>query len=268
MILNENYTLGNGLTIPKIALGTWQMSEEQAEQASLAAIRTGYRHIDTAAAYCNEKGVGRALKACGIPRGELFVTSKIPAEIKSYKQAKESIRNSLDYIGSEIDLILIHSPTPWDELWGNGNRYYEENLEVWKALEEEHRAGNIRALGVSNFNADDIRNILSHCEIKPLVNQICVYIGNVPKGVIEYCKDENILVEAYSPNATGRLKNNATVAETAKKYGVSVPRLGIRFCLQLGLLPLPKTVHEEYIRQNADVDFNISDGDMQLLLSL
>ncbi len=268
MILHETFQMSNGIRIPKIALGTWQVSEEQAKTAVLSAVKLGYRHIDTAAAYRNEKGVGEALKACGVNRNELYITSKVPAELKTYEEAKRSIEDSISYIGSEIDLMLIHAPKPWSEMAGDGYRYPEENLAVWRAMEEAQKEGKLRSIGVSNFNEGDLQNILAHAEIKPVVNQICVHIGNVPQALIAYCKQQNILVEAYSPNATGRLPGNENVREMAKKYGVSVPQLGIRFCLQLGLLPLPKTVHEEYMRQNAEVDFEISSEDMNALLAL
>lgn len=270
MILQENLVMSNGVEIPKLALGTWQISNEEVVGAVKAALSMGYRHIDTAAAYGNEEGVGQALAESGIDRKDIFLTTKVPAEIKTYEGAKESIESSLKKLGTDyIDLMLIHAPRPWSEMHAGATHfYYEENAEVWKAIEEAHKEGKLRAIGVSNFEISDIENLLAHNGSVPMANQIRVHVGHVPQELIDYCNAKNILVEAYSPNATGRLINNPAVVEMAAKYGVSSAQLAIRFDLQLGLLPLPKSRHEEYIRQNAEVDFVISDGDMQTLLQM
>lgn len=264
MILSEYYELNNGVAIPKLGLGTWQIPEDQVTAPVLAAIQAGYLHIDTAAAYGNEKGVGAALQESPVPRESLFLTTKIPAEIKTYEGAKASIETSLQNLGTDyIDLMLIHAPKPWSEMWNpNIPRYFEENAAVWKAMEEAYQAGKLRAIGVSNFNQEDIENILSHGTIPPAVNQIQVHIGHTPIDVITYCQQQNILIMAYSPNATGRLIHHPVVAPLAEKYGVTIPQLCIRYCLQLDTLPLPKTSHPEYILENAAVDFVISDEDM------
>lgn len=267
MILNETYTISNGVKIPKIGLRTWQVSNDDVQQSVLYALSVGYRHIDTAAAYENENGVGTAIKKSGIPRNELFITTKVPAEVKNYKDAVAVIKKSFENLQTEyIDLMLIHCPKPWAEFHDkNTPKYFSENLEVWKALSEYYKAGKIRAIGVSNFEIGDLKNITDNSDVKPLVNQICVHIGHTPQDVIDYCKSQNILVEAYSPNATGKLRNHPEIKEIAEKYGVSVPQLGIRYNLQLGTLPLPKTTHKEFMIQNANVDFTISDEDMAKL---
>lgn len=274
MILDEFYKLNNGVRIPKVALGTWQTPDDVAEKAVLAAIDVGYKHIDTAVAYENEAGVARGLKkalaATGIHRESIFVTSKIPAEVKDYKTAVATIEKSFKQLDTtHVDLMLIHAPKPWNEM-GNASapNYFAENLEVWKAMEEAYEWKKYRAIGVSNFSVDDLRNIMDHSAVKPVVNQIRVHIGHVPMDVIEFCKANNILVEAYSPNATGRLINHPEVCEIAKKYDVSVPQLACRFDLQLGLLPLPKSTHEDRIRQNAMLDFEIEAGDMAKLMEI
>ncbi len=146
--------------------------------------------------------------------------------------------------------------------------YYKENLEVWKAFEEAYEEKKVGAIGVSNFQIKDLENLMSHCKIKPLVNQICVHIGKVPAKLISFCKQEGILVEAYSPIATGKILKNRKVKEIAQKYDVSVAQLCIKFCLQLGLLPIPKTTHKEHMRQNAELDFEIREEDMQKLLKI
>lgn len=227
----------------------------------------GYRHIDTAAAYQNEAGVGQALRESGVGRENIFVTTKIPAEVKTYEGAKSAIETSLSNLGMEyIDLMLIHAPKPWPELFaGSDKTYFEQNLAVWKAMEEAYTAGKLRAIGVSNFEAADIQNLLDHGTVKPMANQIRVHVGHTPTDTIEYCRNKNILVMAFSPNATGKLLNHPTVVEMAANYKVFVPQLCIRYDLQLGLLPLPKTKHEEYMKQNADVNFEISAQDMDIL---
>jgi diketogulonate reductase-like aldo/keto reductase len=274
MVLEEFYKLNNGQRIPKIALGTWQTPNDVAATAVAAAIDAGYRHIDTAIAYENEAGVGEglkaALKATGIHRESVFITTKIPAEVKNYADAVRCIQESMDRLDAfHIDMMLIHAPRPWSEMSSTaGNRYFNENIEVWKALEEAYEAGKIRAIGVSNFEIEDLNNIMAGGRVMPAVNQIRVHIGHVPTELIDFCEQNGILVEAYSPNATGRLLKEPKVCAMAERYNVSVPQLASRFVLQLGLLPLPKSVHEDRIRQNAMLDFEINSTDMATLLDI
>jgi diketogulonate reductase-like aldo/keto reductase len=268
MILNEKFVLSNGVEIPKIGLGTWEISDEKVAQAVKDAVKIGYRHIDTAQGYGNERGTGEGIRDCGIKRENLFLTTKIDAAIKSYKGAVEGIDRSLKVLGLDyIDLMIIHSPKPWTE-YHNEDRYFEGNREVWKALENAYRAGKIRAIGISNFEKQDIQNILGNCSVRPMVNQILTHISNTPKKLIDYCQKNNILVEAYSPIAHGELLKNSQVKEMAEKYKASVPQLGIRYCLQLGLLPLPKTANPMHMRSNAEVDFVISENDMDFLRNI
>ena len=179
-------TLSNGIKIPVLGLGTWFIDDDKVDNAVISAVKIGYRHIDTAQAYGNEKGVGAGIKNCGISREDLFVTSKVAAEAKTYDAAAKSIDESLEKMGLQyIDLMLIHSPQPWAE-WRDDKRYFEENIQVWKALEDAYMAGKIKAIGVSNFLIDDLENLLSHCEIKPMVNQLLIHIGNTPAELIAY----------------------------------------------------------------------------------
>ena len=268
MILEEKYTLSNGIEIPKLGLGTWFISDENAGQAVKDAVKIGYRHIDTAQAYGNEKGVGEGVRACGVSREDLFVTTKLAAEIKSYKEAVVSIDTSLKTMGLDyLDMMIIHSPKPWVEFRGQ-DAYFEGNREAWRALEEAYEAGKLRAIGLSNFEKADIDNILKSCFVKPMVNQILAHISNTPKELIQYSQDKGMLVEAYSPVGHGELLKNEELAGMAKKYGVSVPRLCIRYTLQLDLLPLPKTANPDHMKDNADVDFVISEADMERLKNM
>lgn len=265
MILQENYTLSNGVEIPKIGLGTWFIRNNEVVQAIKDAVEIGYRHIDTAQAYQNESGVGKGLKACGLKREDLFITTKLAAEIKSYKEAVASIDSSLQALGLDyIDLMIIHSPKPWREFQGD-NPYFEGNREAWRALEAAYESGKLRAIGLSNFEKADLDNILEFATVQPMVNQILAHISNTPKELIEYCKEKDILVEAYSPIAHGELMKNEEVTKMAERYGVSVPQLSIRYCLEIGLLPLPKTANPAHMKNNAAVDFEISDKDMEFL---
>ena len=267
MILSENFQPNNGVSIPRIAFGTWQISNDRVTDAAKAALAAGYRHIDTAAAYENECGVGKALRESGLRREEVFITTKIPAEVKTYEGAKAVIAASLKNLGtSYIDLMLIHAPKPWEELFGGSEKtYYAENLAVWKAMEEAVAAGQLRAIGVSNFEIGDLQNLIDHAKIKPAVNQIRVHIGHTPAEVISYCKENGIVVMAFSPNATGKLLGHPVVAEIAAKYQVSVPQLSIRYDYQLGLIPLPRSTNPAHIAENKDIDFVISNADMERL---
>jgi len=268
MILQENYTLSNGVEIPKLGLGTWFISDKNVIPAVKDAVQLGYRHIDSAQAYMNERGVGEGIRSCGVKRKEIFVTTKLAAEVKSYTKAVASIDGSLKTLGLDyIDMMLIHSPKPWMEFLKN-EPYFEGNLEAWRALENAYKAGKLRAIGISNFEKADIDNILQSCSVKPMVNQILVHISNTPRELIKYTQEKGILVEAYSPFAHGELMKNQEVEKIADKYGVTVAQLSIRYCLELGLLPLPKTANPDHMRNNADVDFQISSGDIEILKSI
>lgn len=269
MITDETSALSNGVSIPKFALGTWLMGNEEAKHASAAALKMGYRHIDTAQAYGNEQGVGRGVRESGVPRGEIFVTTKVQAEIKDYDTAAQSIDKSLGDLNMDYaDLIIIHCPQPWAEFRNPKKRYFEENGQVWKALEDAYKAGKTKSIGVSNFLTDDMENIMQGCEIRPMVNQILAHIGNVPFDILEFCGKNSIAVEAYSPIAHGAALNNDSVRDMAEKYGVSAAQLCLRYDLQLNMIVLPKTSNPEHMADNLKVDFTISDDDMRTLSSV
>ena len=264
-MFNETYKLSNGVEIPLLGLGTWLLDDEQAAQAVRDAVSNGYRHIDTAQAYMNEAGIGEGIRFSGVEREELFITTKVAAEAKTYEEVTESIDESLTKMGLDyIDLLIIHSPQPWTE-FREENRYFEENKEAWKAMEDAYKAGKVKAIGLSNFLQDDIENILSSCEIKPMVNQILAHVSNTPLELIEFCQKNDILVEAYSPIAHGAVLDNKEVKVIADKYGVSVAQLCLRYDIQLGLAVIPKTANPDHMRINAELDFVINDGDMEIL---
>ena len=268
MILSETYNMNNGLKIPKLALGTWLIDDKVAE-AVRQAIKIGYRHIDTAQAYGNERGVGEGVRTCGISRDQIFVTSKVAAENKTYESTSNSINETLRKMNLDyIDMMIIHSPQPWVDVNQSDNRYFEENRLVWKAMEDAVEAGKVRTIGVSNFLKCDIDNILSDCKINPAVNQILAHISNTPLKLIDYCENKNILVEAYSPIAHGEILKNESIIKVAEKYKVSVPQLCIKYDLQLGMVVLPKTDNPIHMKSNSELDFIISDKDMKTLKNI
>ena len=265
MILDETYTLANGVEIPRLGLGTWMIDDGAVADAVRTAVDLGYRHIDTAQAYANERGVGEGVRSASVTREQLFVTTKLDAGIKTYTEAKSAIDGSLTVLGLEqIDLMIIHSPKPWQDFHGE-ERFFEGNLEAWRALEEAYEAGKLRAIGVSNFEREDLENLFANASIKPMVNQILAHISNTPFDLIKFASENGVLVEAYSPIGHGEILDNAEIAGVAAKYNVSVPQLSIRYCLQLGLLPLPKTANPDHMRSNAALDFEISEADMAVL---
>lgn len=266
--MNEFFELSNGLKIPKVGLGTWLIDNDKVEEVVECALEAGYRHIDTAQAYGNEEGVGKAIRKSNIARQDLFITSKIAAEAKTYQEAYDSINETLNKMGLDyLDLMIIHSPQPWQE-FRDDNRYFKENKEVWKALETAYQEGKVKAIGVSNFLKDDLENILNSCQIKPMVNQILTHISNTKTELIKFCKENDILVEAYSPIAHGAILKNENIIAMANKYNVSVARLCIRYIIQLGLVALPKASSKEHLIDNLKVDFEISEEDMEVLKAI
>ena len=265
-VLNQTYTLADGTAIPRLGLGTWLMDDAEAKASVVAAVEAGYRMIDTAQAYGNEAGVGEGVRACSIPREQLFIGTKVAAELKDHDSVAASIDESLRKLGLDyVDQMIIHSPQPWVEVNQSDDRHEEGNLAAWSALEEARAAGKVRVIGVSNFNEHDLANIIDNGTVRPQVNQVLAHISNTPFGLIDHCREQDILVEAYSPIAHGMVLANPLVAEVAARYGVTPAQLCVRYCLELGLLPLPKTANPEHIANDAQVDFEISAEDMALL---
>jgi len=262
--LNQFYTLSNGVKLPKIGFGTWQVANgDEAYQSVLLALKNGYRHIDTAEGYGNEESVAKAILDSKIPRSEIFVTSKLESHIKTYEGALAAFEKTMSLLKFDyLDLFLIHAPWPWSEM---GKDCKEGNIQAWKAMEKLYKDGRIRAIGVSNFSPDDIENLLNHCEITPHVNQIGYFIGIDQKATIDYCEKKNIFIEAYSPLGIGYLLSNPDIIKVAEKYNVSPAQICIRYCLQKGTAPLPKSTHEKRIIENTQVDFEIKKVDMDFL---
>lgn len=255
------YELSNGMKIPKVGFGTWQTPDgDVAETSVLQALEAGYRHIDTAAAYGNEESVGRAIKKSGINQEELFITTKLWNNNHSYEKAKAAIDESLTKLGLDyLDLYLIHWPNPVDIR----ENHIEANAESWRAMEEAVEAGKLKAIGVSNFRPHHLDALLETAKIKPVVNQIFLNPSDMQPEVVEYCRNKDILLEGYSPLGTGKIFEVPELQEIAKNYNKTVAQVVLRWSLQHGFLPLPKSVTESRIKENiALFDFEITDADM------
>lgn len=266
MIFDKVLNLSNGVEIPQLAFGTWKIPDNEASAAVENALAIGYRHIDTAQAYHNEVGVGDGIRKSGVKREQIFVNSKVEAEIKDYANAKKSIdetllRMKLDY----LDMMIIHNPQPWIEVNQSDDRHFEGNLEAWRALEEAMKAGKLRAIGVSSFQPEDLNNLIANSDVKPMVNQILCHIGATPKPLIDFCQQNGIVVESFSPVAHGEALNNEAIKKMAAKYQVSVAQLCIRYDWQLNTVVLPKSTNPVHMKENSELNFVINDEDMKTL---
>lgn len=266
-VLTDSFVLNNGISIPKVGFGTWQIPDgDQAYNSVRWALEAGYRHLDTALVYENEKSVGAAIKDSGIDRSEIFVTTKQPAKNKSGAIALADFEQSLTNLALDyVDLYLIHAPWPWDLV---GQRFNQENLEIWQSLTELYQSGKAKAIGVSNFDVLDLKNILENSEIKPAVNQIQYYVGFTEPKIVDFCRENDILVEAYSPLATGEMLNNEQIKKIADKYAVTTAQLALRFVLENNILPIPRSQNKNHIIDNTKIDFKISPDDMEILNNL
>ncbi|MDR3230411.1 MAG: aldo/keto reductase [Synergistaceae bacterium] len=265
--LTDVYELHNGVGIPCVGFGTWQTPNgETAVSAVKAALSLGYRHIDTAAAYENEESVGIAIKQSGVARKDIFLTSKLQNTAHGYEEAQAAFERTLKNLDTDyLDLYLIHWPNPIKYR----TRWQEANAGTWKAFEEFHRAGRIRAIGVSNFFPRHIDELMKTATVAPAVNQIFLCPGEPQAEVSDYCRKNNILLEAYSPLGTGKIFEVSEMKALAEKYGKPIAQICIRWSLQMGFLPLPKSVTTSRIKENTGVfDFELSVEDVKLIAGL
>ena len=266
-IRDKKFKLYNGVEIPAIGFGTWQSKDgDEAYNAVKWALKHGYTHIDTARSYGNEASVAKAIAESGIKREDLFITTKLLSDVKSYDGAIECFNKSLEALNTDyVDLYLIHAPWPW---YNVGLQNLDGNVEAWRAMIDLYKAGKVRAIGVSNFNVSEIEYLINKTGVKPMANQIRFFVGNTQNAITSYCQSNNILIEAYSPMATGSMLEKEEMKAIAKKYNTSIAKICLRYCIQKNTLPLPKSVHEERIKDNLDVDFELSNEDMEYLDSL
>lgn len=255
----EYVSLNNGVKMPKLGYGVYQVSNEECERCVLDAISVGYRSIDTAQAYANEEAVGNAIKKCGVPREELFITTKVWISNGGYENAKKSLRESLKKLQTEyIDLVLIHQPF---------NDYYG----TYRAMEEGYKEGWLRAIGVSNFYPDRLVDFCNFVEITPAINQVETHVFQQQKEAHEYMKKYNVQHESWGPFAEGRKDffTNPVLCEIGKKYGKSSAQVALRFLLQSDVVVIPKSTHKERMIQNIDVfDFTLNEDDMNAIRKL
>lgn len=264
--MRHTFTLGNGTEIPAVGFGTFKTADNQDESVIREAIRQGYRHLDTASFYFNEEAVGKAVKESKIPREEFFITSKVWRDQLGYESTLKEFEKSCERLGTDyLDLYLIHWPRPTDL----NAEWKDLDVETWKAMEELYRAKRVRAIGVSNFLPHHLNNLMERTGIVPAVNQLEFHPGYMQKAAVDFSQRLGIQVEAWSPIGRARVLKEPILAELAAKYEVSAAQICIRFALQCGVLPLPKSSSPERMRQNLDVfDFQIEDDDMHRLMTL
>lgn len=265
--LTDGYLLSNGVKIPCVGFGTWQTPDgEVAVNAVKTALRLGYRHIDTAAGYGNEASVGRAVRESGLKRENVFLTSKLNNPDHGYDATHRAFERTMKNLGTDyLDLYLIHWPNPvkFRSSWK------EANAGTWKAFEELYREKRIRAIGVSNFRPRHFAALMETAEIQPMVNQIRLCPGDIRTETVDYCRERGILLEAYSPLGTGQVFEVPELKTMAEKYKKSVAQVCLRWSLQMGFLPLPKSVTQLRIQENAELfDFELSEEDVRTIAGL
>lgn len=265
----NTYRLNNGLEIPVLGFGTWKAADgKEAYEAVLAALKSGYRHIDTAAYYQNEESVGRAIKDSGLKREDLFITTKLWNTHHTYEDAQAALEESLEKLGLDyVDLYLIHWPNP--KPLRENDAWKKRNAEVWRAMEDMVKAGKVRSIGVSNFLPHHLEALLETARVIPAVNQIRLAPGVYQSEAIAASRKHGILLEAWGPFGQGELFQNEQVKEMATKYGKTVAQLALAWSLQEGFLPLPKSVTPERITSNLDCfGFELTKEDLEHLRHL
>lgn len=261
--LKDCYTLANGVKIPCMAIGTWRSENDEAKNSVIDALNIGYRHVDTAAIYGNEKSIGDALKESSVPREEIFVTSKLWNTEQGYESTLKAFDKTMDDLKLQyLDLYLIH----WPAVFIHKNTWQKDNLETWRAFEKLYKDERIRAIGVSNFLPHHLKPLLEKIEIKPMVNQIEFHLSYMQNEAVEFSKKHGMVVESWAPLGRGDIFKLDEMKELSKKYNKTIAQVCLRWCLQHETLPLPKSVHAERIKENSEIfDFEISKSDMKIM---
>lgn len=265
--LTDTYTLSNGVRIPCVGFGTWQAADgREAVDAVTSALEAGYRHVDTAQGYGNEESVGKAVRQSGVNRADIFITSKLENGVRGYQETLDAFDRSLDRLGTDyMDLFLIH----WPISAKFRDNWQQMTAQTWKAMEELYQDRRVRALGISNFRRRHIDELLKTAAVAPMVNQIRLCPGDTQDDTVNYSREKGMLLEAYSPLGVGDVLKVPEMKEIAEKYGRSVAQVAIRWSLQRGYLPLPKSVTAERIHENTRIfDFQLDDEDVELIAGL
>lgn len=262
----KQQTLNDGNTIPLVGFGTYKCSDQEGVDSVVTAISNGYCLIDTAAAYKNEEAVGKGIKASGIFREQLFVTTKLWRENLGYESTKKEFEKSLKKLGLDyIDLYLIH----WPANAKNYNNWQKANADSWRAMEELQAAGKIKSIGVSNFFKEHLEALFLTANIVPAVNQIEFHPGYWQKELVSYCTSKNIAIQAWSPLARGRIFDNKTIKEIAKKHRKSIAQICLRWVIQHNVISIPKSTSTKRIKENINLfDFKLSSAEMQQINKL
>lgn len=262
-----NYKLNNGIKIPSIGFGTWKFPDnEETSQIIVNAIESGYGYIDTAKSYGNEKAIGKGIQNANVRREDIVIGGKMWNDDRGYDNIIKACRKTIETLNCDyLDIYLVH----WPASKAVHENWKEINDETWKAMEYLYNSGIVKAIGVCNFKVNQLEELMKNAKVKPMINQIECHPGFTQQEIIEFCKQEDILVEAWSPLGSGKLLKKDQLKEIAKKYDKDVAQICIKWCLQNGVLPLPKTSNIERMKSNLDVfDFEINQDDMNYLNNL
>lgn len=264
--LTDTHSLSNGVKIPCLGYGTWKTPNDIAESSTLTALQTGYRHIDTAAVYGNEEGVGKAIAASGLPRTEIFLTSKLWNRDQGYENTLQAFNNSLKKLHTDyLDLYLIH----WPIVTGHEADWQTLIKETWRAFEKLYEEKKVRAIGVCNCMRKHLQVLLEDCQIAPMVDQIELHPGLNHADVVDFAQTKNILIEGWSPLGHGEILAMPELASLSNKYGKSVAQICLRWAIQKNILPLPKSTNAKRIKENTEIfDFQLGNEDMKMINEL
>lgn len=254
----ESFELQNGIKFPKIGFGTYKTTRNNDSEIIKLALKAGYKYFDTASFYDNEKFIAEAITQSGIPREEIFLASKLWKSDMGYDNTKKAFEKTLRNLNTDyLDLYLIHWPRP-----DLNSEWKSIDIETWRAFEEIYKSGKAKSIGLSNFLPHHLENIIQNCEIKPMINQLEIHPGYNQEAAVNYCKNHNILVQAWSPMGRARVLNDELIIELAEKYNATPAQICIKFCVQKNIMPLPKSSSLERMRENLEsLKINLSQED-------
>ncbi|HKL47589.1 MAG TPA: aldo/keto reductase [Candidatus Izemoplasmatales bacterium] len=254
--MNNYLILKNGYQMPILGLGTYNLDKTLAKELIMKALKLGYRHLETAPIYLNEEAIGQAIKASGVDRHQIFITSKIPPHIKNFQSALRFAEKSMKNLGVDyLDALLINNPVPWGE---EGKDYSKENLEVWQALEKLYADERVGSIGVSNFSVEDLQQLLPYVQVVPHINQLGIFVGHTLDDLRSFCRYHHIIIQGHSPLARGRIFNIHRLHKLANQYGVSPAQIALKYVMEKGVCPIVKASSMEHLKENLRLDFLLS----------